>query len=452
MKKFLLFLSIVLSGALSAQNDISGKIDHYVNSYTTVHGFSGNILIAKKGKIIYQKSLGQANREWKIDNGPDTKFRIGSLTKQFTAAAILQLEEKDRLKTTDRLSKFFPDFPKADSITVHMLLNHTSGIRGDTGDSIPKITEINPNLPNPKLREALIGSFKDRPFEFSPGKGWSYCNSGYILLGYIIEDVTGMPYSDYIYKNIFIPAGMTQSGFTTTTNIISHLASGYNLTSGREWRKAKQFPIHNNFSAGGIYSTTYDMLKWNEALLSGKIINSESFKKMHQPNHGDFGAGYGIFIDNLYGHKIHQHQGALEGYNTYMARYPEDDICVIVLCNKDTNLDFLPKALAAILFDKSVTLPSKRKPLEISTDVAARYEGTYEGGTLPFPITVIAKDGKLYWRIHRDIELVPESETRFYVNEPDVEIQFHFTISENNKTVSVGFIDAGVRADGKIKV
>ena len=454
MKRILFMLLAVFTlTAANAQKNYSKELDAYVMAYADVHGFSGNILVAQKGKIIYEKFLGQANREWQVANTADSRFLIGSLTKQFTAAAILQLEEKGKLSTEDKISRFFPDFPNGDRITLHMLLNHTSGLKSDSGDSEPDVYKINPNIPIEELKDILINIFKNTPLEFEPGTSWRYSNSGYVLLGYIIEQVSGETYRDYMYKNILQKAGMANTDLSSQSAIIPNFAFGYSLTPEFGWRKAKTTPFNTGFSVGGLYSTTHDLLKWNEALVSGKIISKKSFDKMHAPNHGQFGAGYGIFVGESYDHhKMFDHQGALEGYNTFMARYPDDELCIIVLTNKDTNLDFLPKTLAAIMFDKKIVIPTKRMPVKVSNNLIGLYQGTYEGPELPFPLNVVEKDNKLYLRMHRDVELVPQSDNKFYINEPDVEIQIEFKEEKGKPSSIASFIAAGVKSEGKRKV
>lgn len=451
-KRLSILLTLFVAINALAQKDPSKLLDKYVTAYAGVHGFSGNILVAKKGKIIYQKCLGQANREWQIANTPDSRFIIGSLTKQLTAAAILQLEEKGLLRTDDKVSKYFPDFPNGNLITLHMLLNHTSGLKSDGDDGEPDVYKINPNIPLSQLKDTLINIFKNKPLEFQPGTSWRYSNSGYVLLGYIIEQVTAQTYRDYMHENIFMKCGMANTDLSSQDAIIRHFAFGYNLTPEYGWRKCKSTPINIGFSVGGLYSTTGDLLKWNEALVSGKVISKESFAKMHTPHFGEWGAGYGIFIGNAEGHKVYEHQGALEGYNTFMARYPEADICIIVLTNKDTNLDFLPKTIASIMFGKEIVMPHKRKAANIDSKLLATYEGDYEGPKLPFPVHIINKAGKLYLRMHREIELIPESDTKFYVDEPDVEIQLEFTPNDGKPAETAQFIAAGIKGEGKRKV
>lgn len=444
MKKYFLLLVIFcFTATLTAQN-YTKNLDRFMNAQVSVNDFSGAVLISKKGKIIYQNAFGLANREWNISNTTETRFPIGSLTKQFTAAAILQLQEQGKLNTNDKLSKYFPDYPKGDLVTLHMLLNHTSGIRECSEN--PHWFSISPNIPIEQLKDTIIKTFKFEPYDFEPGTFWKYSNSGYILLGYIIEQVSEVAFVNYIQKNILQPAGMSHSGLLSQEAIVPQLASGYSKTHD-QWKKAEFQPTNIGFSAGILYATVNDLFKWRQALDSGKIISKKSLELMNTPNHPERGAGYGVFIDRNFNHKVIQHQGALSGFNTYMAEYPEDGICVIVLTNRDTNLDFIPKGLAAIALDKEVIPTYKRQRKTITSETAKKYAGNYTAQGLTFPVNIIEREGKLYLQLYREVELVPESETKLYIDEPDVEIQVEYIRNEVNEIKQVYFIEAGVKTE-----
>ena len=407
MKKQILFiLMAVLPFCSPAQKNYQALLKQYTKGFATAHDFTGALLVAKKGKVIYQESFGMANREWSVANTLDTRFPIASLTKQFTAAAILQLVEKGKLSLEDKLSRFYPDYPKGDSITIHMLLNHTSGIYNLLQD--PAFTEMNANIPVEALDDSsLVNIFQHKPFDFSPGTYWRYSNSGYILLGYIIEKISGQSYRDYLTKNLFQKAGMHNSDLFRFDTILPHRASGYSYTS-KGWKNSRIININVSFSAGGLFSTVHDLFKWQQALFAGKIIHDTSLAKMNRPNHEDRGAGYGVFVENLFGRKAIFHSGGLLGFCSYMISYPDDEISVIILTNRDSNLDFLSKGLSAILFDKEVAIPYKHKAVSIDPSLLKNYAGEYEGGNLPFPVNIIVKNNKLYQSLGRDIELLPE--------------------------------------------
>lgn len=436
-----LYLLLICGSLLGQNQKITSRLDTYIRAQVQTHQFSGAVLVTQKGQVLYDKAFGLANREWEVPNTTDTKFPICSLSKQFTAAAILQLQEQGKLKTSDPLSRYFPGYPKGDQVTLHMLLNHTSGIRECSLD--PAWFATDPNIPVARLKDSILATFKNKPYDFEPGSFWRYSNSGYLLLGFIIEQVSGDTYREYVHKNLLTKAGMTQSGLLTHDAIIPKLANGYSLLTGK-WTKGEARSVEVGFSAGSIYATTHDLNRWRNALLSGKIISMESVKLMHTPNQQDRGAGYGIFVDQFFNRRAWQHGGAISGINTYMVDYPDSDARIIILANRDTNLDFMPKGLAGIVFGYDVEDTRLRKRVSPPPAVS-QFTGNYQADGMPFPINLIEKEGKLYWRMHRDIELVPESASRFYIDEPDVEFQVEYVRDQDHNIVQAYLIEGGVR-------
>ncbi|MBD3581909.1 serine hydrolase domain-containing protein [Flavobacterium selenitireducens] len=441
MKRLLLLFMLAETIVSLAQKEVSRTLDRYMQAQATQNDFSGTVLVSQKGNIIYEKSFGLANREWNVPNSPETRYRICSLTKQFTAAAVLRLEEQGKLTISDKLSKYFPDYPKGDEVTLHMLLNHTSGIK-DVGE-IPKWFRLDARLPVEKMKDTLIAVFKDKPYDFEPGKGWHYSNSGYILLGYVIEQASGQPYYDYVREYLLKKASMDDSGFLQHDLIVPNLVNGYALLPSG-WKRSTSETGNSGFSAGNMFATARDLFKWRVALQSGKIISAASLKKMNTPHHPERGAGYGIFVDNFLNHKVLEHQGAIEGFNTYMGEYIDDGVCIIVLTNRDTNLDFVPKGLAGIMFGRPVESFYKKKPVRFSGSVSA-FAGEFKSPDLPFPVTVVEKDNKLYWRMWRDIELIPESQKKFFIDEQDIDIQLEYMTDGSGTVSGLYFISAGIR-------
>jgi CubicO group peptidase (beta-lactamase class C family) len=433
-RTILFWLSLFIISDLTAQNH-SGKLDKYVTAYASVYDINGALIVTRNNQVLYKKAFGLANREWNIPNSTETRFRIASLTKQFTAAAILQLEEQGLLSTEDKLSKYFPDFPKADSITLHMLLNHTSGIREQAEN--PDLFDINPNKPIEEIRDTLLNTFKHLPFYFAPGTFWRYSNSNYILLGLIIEKVSGESYRQYLSNHIFRNAGMNNSNLLSHDSIVPMMADGY-IKHGSNYKKAMTIPVNTSFSAGGIFSTLEDLVKWNKSLYSGKIITRQSLEKMTKPNHPDRGAGYGLFIDWFFDRQAIMHTGNHPGYSSFMIYYPKDSVTIIILTNKETNLDFLPKGIAGIMFDQQVVIPYKHKAISTSINFSGKYMADY-------PIELIWEENKLFWNVNRKIELTPESATKFFIDEQDVDIQFEFIMGSKNEVTGLYLIEGGVK-------
>ena len=222
MKKIIVII-FLFPLAVFAQKNYDSLLDNYMQAQVAVYDFSGAVLVAQKGKVIYEKAFGMANREWNIPNTVQTKFRIASITKQFTAAAILQLAEQGKLTLDDKLSKYFPDFPKGDSVTIHMLLNHTSGIKDFF--KIPTFTTTVEVLPYSK--DSVVAFFKNQPYDFSPGSQFRYNNSAYFLLGCIIEKVSGQTYSTYLNQNLITKAGLQNTSVNELDSILANRASGY---------------------------------------------------------------------------------------------------------------------------------------------------------------------------------------------------------------------------------
>ena len=301
-------VALLLAVAGLAQ-DVS-RMDRMVQSYINSKTFMGSVLVARGDQILLSKGYGSANLEWNIPNAPSTKFRLGSITKQFTAASILLLEDRGKLKTDDLVKKYMPDAPAAwDKITIYHVLTHTSGIPSFTG--FPDYAE---KEPFPTTPEKLVARFRDKPLDFQPGEKWSYSNSGYVLLGYLIEKISGESYEKFVQENIFTPLGMKDSGYDSNSAIVLHRAAGY--SPGKDGPTNAGF-IHMSvpFSAGALYSTTEDLLRWEQGLFGGKLLSAASFAKMTAPFKEDYACG--LSVRTVSGHKTIDHGGGIEGFNTF---------------------------------------------------------------------------------------------------------------------------------------
>ncbi len=424
---------------VSAQKNYSDQLDKYALAQMNVKGFSGAVLVMQKNKVLLKKAYGLADREWNIANTTDTKFRIGSITKQFTAACILQLIEQGKLNLDDKLSKFIPGFPKGDSVTLHMLLNHTSGIASytDQTDFIKVATQTFSN-------DSMISFFKSRPYNFSPGSKFQYNNSGFFLLGYIIEKVSGQSYENYLRAHILDKLGMMNTGADKLDSILPMRARGYSKVKSK-YVNADFISLAWPFSAGILYSTVDDMYKWDRALYGTSVIFSSSKQKMVTPGKSNY--GYGIVIDSLENHLRIWHNGGIPGFVSNISRYVNDDVCIIVLSNDDFNADGVANGLAGIVFDMPVEFPYIHKEIKIDPAILDRYLGKYNAF---LTLEVIKKEGKLYR--HRDgtpdIELKPESETKFFYAD-DSDRQLEFEIDKTGKVTKIWFINNGQRGEMK---
>jgi len=335
-RRIAIFLSLIC--VCVAQDNVS-RMDQVIQSYVTNKQFMGSVLVAHDGKVVLSKGYGFANLEWNVPNSPSTKFRLGSLTKQFTAACILLLEERGKLKIDDPVKKYMPDAPGAwDKVTIFHLLTHTSGIPSFTGFPDYSSTEPFPTTP-----EKLVARFRDKPLEFQPGEKWNYSNSGYVLLGYLIEKISQQTYSQFVQENIFDPLGMKDSGYDSNSAIIQHRASGY-TPSRSGVRNAGYIDMSIPLSAGGLYSTTEDLLLWERGLMGGKLLSPASLKKMTTPFKEDYAFGLGVRTEH--GHIVIDHNGGIEGFNTVLQYFPEDKLTVVVLANLNGQA---PEAIAGKL-------------------------------------------------------------------------------------------------------
>ncbi|MCX7710345.1 MAG: beta-lactamase family protein, partial [Clostridia bacterium] len=262
------------------------RVDSYLNMLVGQKSFSGSVLIAKKGEIIVNQGYGIANYELGVPNTPKTKFTIASMSKTFTAAAILQLEEAGKLSIQDPLNKYVPNYPQGDKIRIEHLLNCTSGIPDFTDG--PDLFEIARVYRSP---EQLIGLFKDKPLEFEPGSKFKYSNSGYVLLGAIIEKVADDTLDQYLMEHIFKPLNMKNTEMGDNRRIINNRASGYSVING-EIQNCDFSDSSFHFGDGGICSTAEDLYRWDRALHSGKFLTKQSLDKMFIPSRDIFSCGW----------------------------------------------------------------------------------------------------------------------------------------------------------------
>ncbi len=417
-----ILLSIVLwtSACLAQVADLPSKLDQLLAGYQKNRAFIGSALVAKGGKILLEKGYGMANLELDAPNGPDTKFRLGSITKQFTATSILQLEEQGKLSVTDAACKYLAECPEAwKAVTIHHLLSHTSGI--------PSYTD-NPQFPQPKFMripmspvEILMLS-KDKPLEFQPGEKWKYDNSGYIFLGAIIEKVSGEKYADYLKKHIFGPLEMQDSGYDVSMVVLKNRAAGYQSIAGG-FRNADYLDMSLPYAAGSLYSTVRDLYKWDRALYTDKVLSKASREKMWTPVKNNYAYGWGVRVEA--NHKQISHGGGINGFSTFIARYPDDDAVVIVLSNNERgNTGAITNGLAGILFGEKVDLPWELKPITLDSKMLDRYAGTFQTDALT--VTVTNENGHLMFqpKDQGKREALPLSETEFFLKDADVKLAF----------------------------
>ena len=345
---------LVTLGA-SAQ-DLSGKFDEYMKA-AAASSFTGSVLVSRDGKVLFAKGYGHANEEFSVPNATDTKFRLGSITKQFTAAAILLLQERGKLSVSDPICKFLTNCPSAwEPITVHHLLTHTSGIPSYTDvKSFEEFRQLSLMTVTPA---GFVETFKSKPLEFGVGERFKYDNSGYFLLGYLIEQLSGQSYEAFLKENIFGPLKMTNSGYDTHDRILRNRATGYSSRNGVRIN-SDYLDMTVPYAAGSLYSTVDDLMTWTEALFSGKLLTAKSLDAMLTVNLG--GYAYGVGVSRMHNRSVVSHAGGINGFSTQLSRFPEDRVTIIVLRNADYGMpvpDRIAQSLAAIVFGETYQLPS----------------------------------------------------------------------------------------------
>ena len=338
---------LAVAGPVSAQVAsavVPMRIETLVNSYNTkgLDIEDATVLVAKDGAPVFRGSFGLANREWGIKSEPDVEYRIGSITKQFVAAAILQLVEAQKLSLDDHISKFIANTPPTwREITIRHLLTHTSGIPNFTA-----LPEFDGRTWLYKSAEDVVGLVHDRPLDAAPGASFNYDNTGYVILGLVVQKVSGRSLGDYLSSHIFTPLGMSHTGFVSD-QVLPHRATGY-VHEGTAWLDTGWMSNVIESGAGGLYSTVDDLLRWDQALYDPKLLGLADLKPMFTDYGHGFGFGYVIGSEG--GHRVWWHNGHTDGFGGIMARYPDDKLTIIVLSNDDgAHVEALSRDLAAML-------------------------------------------------------------------------------------------------------
>ncbi|HWI19631.1 MAG TPA: serine hydrolase [Vicinamibacterales bacterium] len=397
----------------------TARMEQVIQSHVKAGTFMGTVLVAKDGAVVLDKAYGMANLELDVPNTPATKFRLGSITKQFTAAAILLLEERGKLKVDDRTKTYMPDQPMAwDRITIYNLLTHTSGIANFTA-----LPSYNSAKGAATTVDGTIATLRDRVLDFGPGEQMSYSNSGYLVLGSIIEKVSGQSYEKFLADNFFTPLGMTDTGYDSNTAIIKRRASGY-VRTGAGYANAGYVHMSVPHAAGALYSTTGDLLKWEQALFGGKVISKASVDRMITPFKNDYALGVASTLDK--GRRAISHGGGIDGFNTYMSYYPDSRTVVIVLSNVNGNVPgTLAGQLAALMHGDAVTLTSERVEVKLPAATLSKYVGAYQ--LAPAAIMTITLEGEqLMAQLtgQGKLQIFPSSETMFFLKVVDAQLEF----------------------------
>ncbi len=412
--------------------DKAAELDRYLNAARDVMKFQGAVLVARGGVPFLAKGYGMADIELGVPNTVDNKFLLGSITKQFTATAIMQLQEKGKLNVNDPISKYLPDYPKpvADKVTIRHLLTHTSGI--------PSYTDNNAFMASRTIDvslDQLMAVFENLPLDFEPGSKFYYSNSGYVVLGAIVEKVSGESYEDYLQNHIFYPLDMKNSGYCHNDRIITGRATGYSMDNSGNIINAPHIAMSIPYAAGALYSTVNDLLKWDQALYTEKMLSKKSLQEMWTPVLENY--GYGWHIADVYGHHNIEHSGGIDGFSTDISRFPDEKLTIIVLGNNEAvSAAKISNQLAAILFDQPYDVPVIKEPIALDPSALDEFVGVYKIKDGDYR-KVTFEDGNLYsQRTGGGRSLIlPEAADKFFFNY-DNSITMTFVRDEAGKVIA----------------
>lgn len=416
-------LAIVLlaTAANAARGEqLADRMNAYVDACAKHLKFNGAVLVKHQGQIVLSRGIGMANLEHQVPVTPATKFRIGSVTKQFAAMLTLQQVQAGKLKLDDPINQYLADPPEAwKPITIHHLLSHTAGIYNFTNspDYLMKMSHLG------RPEKEVLAMFRDKPLQFAPGEKHEYSNSGYILLGLILEKVTGKKFDKLLKSQILEPAGMADSGYDRPVPLLAHRAQGYSR-QGNLVSNALYIDMHATQAAGAMYSTVEDLARWDDALAQHKLLSAELTEKMFTPVLDHY--GYGVVIDEVPSRRQIWHNGGINGFHSMFIHCPQTRSCAVVLSNfEEGPTDEIARSLIAIAMDEPYTLPRDHQVADVDPDCYDALVGKYQ--LAPDATIVITRDGK---RLNGQLtgqpklELFPESETEFFLKAVYAQVSF----------------------------
>ena len=414
-----LFVIGLLSCACVSYAQDTARIEQVMQSFVSQGTFSGAVLVARGSDVIFSKGFGSANRELKIPNTPTTQFRIASITKQFTAAAVLLLEEQGRLRLTDPVRKHLPEAPESwAQMTIFHLLTHTAGL---PALGTPIETTAASGGATDRSVAAAVATLMERPLNSAPGAAFAYGNAAYLVLGHLIQRVSGVPYEQFLRARVFDPLGMKDTGFDSPA-VLSQRASSY-VATPKGITTAPPVAGVVPAAAAGMFSTTEDLLRWQVGLFGGKVLSAASRQKMTTPFMDDYGLG--VYVRTLEGRKAITHGGGAPPFAN-LAHYPESNTTVVVL----GNLNIAPASeiagfLGALAHGDKVLLASEKNAITLSPALLARYAGSYqlENGQ---SVSVAIEDGRLTLQppAGNKMTLLAESETSFFLRGANMRFEF----------------------------
>lgn len=427
---------------------LEGKIAEYMAARARVTGFSGAVLVTREGQVVFRRAFGDANRELAVPNSPETKFRIGSVSKQFTAAAVLLLAQRGSLQVTDPIHKHLPDWPSAwTKVTIHHLLSHTAGLPRLTTQAMLDVSALSATTPIPfrSVRDLFAPGEDLQPLDSEPGERWSYSNVGYIVLGMLVAKVSGQSFCDFVSQAIFQPLEMADSGCEDTSVIIKNRARGYNRVEG-SLINAPYVDVGFTGGAGAFYSTVDDLLRWDRALNANALLDAASTAKLFTAVKNEY--GYGWWIHTKFNRRVEWHGGNAAGLVAQITRFPNERLFITVLSNVWSALDrsqvrAMSNELAALMLGEPYELPRKHEQRALAPAMYDAYVGEYRGKD----VFAIAREGDrlvFQWPPgNTAFEIVPESETQFFWKDREYYLTF-----DRNPAGQV--TDVSIRNEGEL--
>jgi CubicO group peptidase (beta-lactamase class C family) len=410
--------SLVGASAFAQTVASPARLDEQVRAYADAGRFDGVVLVVRNGQPLLDKGYGLANAEWKTPNTPDTKFRLGSITKQFTAMCVLLMEQQGKWKTSDPVSKYMPDAPAAwTDITLHHLLTHTSGIPNFTGFPDYESTMMLYSPP-----EKTILRFRDKNLDFAPGTKHKYSNSGYVLLGFLIEKVSGMKYEDFLRQNVLGPLDMQNTGYDHFETALDRRASGYDR--GQKLRHASFIDMSVPHAAGALYSTTGDLRKWDEALSAGKLLTPGNMQRYFTPFLDNYAYGWQVKEEDS--RTVISHGGGINGFATMIIRIPSEKLLVVTLSNVlPSEGGKLAHELVKLSLGGDAPKPVFRTEVELTPGDLEPLVGDYQ--LAPNFVLSVTRDGNQLMSQATGQDQVPifaESKTEFFLKVVDAQLTF----------------------------
>ncbi|MBE2207339.1 MAG: serine hydrolase [Saprospiraceae bacterium] len=420
---FVLALVASFSSTFLHAQDLNSKIDQLLSAQFPADGPGCTAIVAKGDQVLYRKAFGMAHLELDVPMKPEHVFRIGSITKQFTGAAILKLEEAGKLSVQDDITKYLPDYPtQGHKITIEHLLTHTSGIRSYT--DMPEFGSV---MRTDKSPEEFIAFFKDQPMDFAPGEKWQYNNSGYFLLGVIIEKVSGMPYDKYIEETFFKPLGMSHSHYGHNAPVFKNRVAGYTLSNDGVVN-CDLLSMDLPYAAGSLLSNVDNLYTWYRAVMSGKVLSKKSMEKAHTAYKlNDEKAtqyGYGWFLGDVQGSPTIEHGGGINGFITASIYLPKEQVFVAVFSNNEGNSpDVAARKIAGLAIGK----PYEWTKILMPEQELAQYAGNFESEDGSQMRSITFENGQLFSQRSggTKFKIYPFAKDKFFFDESTTTLEFN---------------------------